>query len=174
METETARLRLRPFAADDLDELDRLFSDREVMRYIGNGWFSREETAKLLDGMIGHWSRLGLGMWAMHDKKSGRFVGRCGIKPLADLPEIELGYTLHREFWGRGLATEASVAALRHGFETAKLSRIVAIARTENGASRRVMEKVGMTYERTGPSPYGPHEVAWYGLSRADYDRQRA
>jgi RimJ/RimL family protein N-acetyltransferase len=172
MELETARLRLRPFVAADLDDLFLLFSDPEVMRYVGNGVFARAETEQLLERMLGHWPRLGFGMWALHDKASGRFVGRCGIKPLGDTPEIELGYSLHRAFWGRGMATEASVASIRFGFETANLSRIVAIARPENVQSRRVMEKVGMTFERTGPDPYSAREVVWYGLARADYDRQ--
>jgi ribosomal-protein-alanine N-acetyltransferase len=172
MQTETPRLRLRPFTLAGLDDLHQLFSDPEVMRHVGDGVFTRAQTEANLARMIGHWERLGFGMWALHDKQSGRFVGRCGIKPLGDTPEIELGYTLHREFWGRGLAAEAARASLRLGFEAAGLPRIVAIARPENLRSRRVMEKVGMRYERTGPDPYSPgREVVWYGLSLAEYHR---
>ncbi len=166
MQTETARLRLRPFTPTDFDDLYGLYSDPEVMRYIGHGVRTREETEQGLARMVGHWSRVGPGMWAVHEKGSGLFVGRCGLQPLLDTSEVELGYTLHRAFWGRGYATEGSRAALRFGFETVGLTRIVAIARPENTGSRRVMEKVGMTYERTGPSPYGLHEVVWYGLAR--------
>jgi ribosomal-protein-alanine N-acetyltransferase len=171
LQTETPRLRLRPFAAGDLDDLCGLFGDPEVMRYVGNGVRTREETEASLARMAGHWPRLGFGMWALHDKETGRFVGRCGLQPLADTPEVELGYTLHRAFWGRGLAAEASAAALRHGFETVGLPRVVAIALPENAASRRVMEKAGLAFERTAADPYGPREVVWYALSRADYAR---
>jgi ribosomal-protein-alanine N-acetyltransferase len=108
-------------------------------------------------------------MWAVHTKDDGRFVGRCGLQPMFDSREVELGYTFHREFWGQGLATEGSLAAIQHGFDNAGLSRIVAIARPENRASWRVMEKIGMTYERTAPSPYDRIDVVWYGISREGY-----
>jgi ribosomal-protein-alanine N-acetyltransferase len=172
MQTETARLSLRPFTADDLDDLVGLFGDPDVMLHIGKGVRSRAETKESLDRTMGYWSRLGLGMWAVHEKDTGRFVGRCGLQPLADSGDVELGYAYHRAFWGRGLATEGSVAALRFGFETLALPRIVAIARPENTASWRVMEKLGMTREQTGPSPYDRSVVVWYGLSRADYEKQ--
>jgi ribosomal-protein-alanine N-acetyltransferase len=171
MQTETPRLRLRPFTAGDFDDLFALFTDPEVMRFVGNGVRTREETETSLARMAGQWPRHGFGMWALHEKDTGRFVGRCGLQPLPGTPEIELGYTLHRAFWGRGFATEAAAASVRHGFEAAGLSRIVAIARAENAASRRVMEKVGLTFERTGPDPYGSGDVVWYGLSRAGFDR---
>jgi RimJ/RimL family protein N-acetyltransferase len=173
MQTETARLSLRPLARGDFENLCRLYADPDVMRYIGKGVRSAEETEQGLQRMMGHWSRLGYGMWAVHEKATGAFVGRCGLHPLADTGEIELGYTFHRAFWGRGLATEASAAALRFGFETHALPRIVAIARPANVASWRVMEKLGMTFERQGPSPYEGSEVVWYALSRADYKPAR-
>ena len=171
MQTETARLRLRPFARGDFGDLCQLYSDPDVMRYAG-GVHSAEDTEQRLQRMMGHWSQFGYGMWAVHDKDSGAFVGRCGLQHLADTGEIELGYTFHRRFWGRGLATEASVAALRFGFHAHVLQRIVAIARPENVASWRVMEKLGMKFERQGPSPYGGSEVVWYALSRTDYEGQ--
>jgi ribosomal-protein-alanine N-acetyltransferase len=172
MEIDTARLHLRPFVPGDFEDLFRLYSDPDVMRFIGQGVRSREETEQGLARGIGHWRDRGFGMWAAFDRASGRFVGRCGIQPLLDTGEVEVGYALHREFWGRGLATEGSLAALRFGFQTIGLSRIVAIARPENAGSRRVLEKAGLTYEKTGPSPYGLHDVVWYGLSRSEYDRQ--
>ena len=146
MRIETPPLLLRPFAPADLDELLRLYSDPEVMRFIGKGVRSREETEAGLTRMAGQWPQLGFGMWALHEKETGKFVGRCGLQPLSDTGQVEVGYALHREFWGRGLTTEAATVALRFGFETIGLPRIVAIARAENVASRRVMEKLGMTY----------------------------
>ncbi|WP_316787572.1 GNAT family N-acetyltransferase [Thermoleptolyngbya oregonensis] len=67
---------------------------------------------------------------------------------LDSTPEIEVGYVLDCPFWGRGLATEAARASLQFGFDTLGLERIVAIARPENHASQRVMQKLGMTYEK--------------------------
>jgi ribosomal-protein-alanine N-acetyltransferase len=173
METETARLFLRPFTSQDLDTLCQLYSDPDVMRYIGKGVRNRDESEQSLSKMIAHWQSHGLGMWAAFHKPDGRFVGRCGLTPLADTEQIELGYTFHRDFWGQGLATEAARRSLQHGFETLGLSRIVAIARPANVASWRVMEKVGMTRERIGVSPYDDTEVVWYALARADHQRRR-
>ena len=169
MQTETARLRLRPFTADDLDDLVQLYADAEVMRYIGKGVRSREETRVSLDRTIGYWRDRGFGMWAVHEKESGGFVGRCGLQPLADTVVVELGYSHHRKFWGRGLATEASLAAIRFAFTTLELPRVVGIVRPQNRASCHVLEKVGMKIERTGPSPYDGSEVVWYVLSRSNY-----
>jgi ribosomal-protein-alanine N-acetyltransferase len=76
-------------------------------------------------------------------------LGRCGFCVFLDnTSEVELGYLLDKSYWRRGLATEASHASLKYGFEVVKLDRIVAIAKPENIASRRVMEKVGMKYEK--------------------------
>jgi RimJ/RimL family protein N-acetyltransferase len=175
LKTGTLRLSLRPFDLIDFDDLLQLYSDPEVMRLIGNGKpRTRDETEAWLTRMIAHWAQRGLGMWAVHEKSTGRFVGRCGLQALADTSEIELGYALHRAFWGQGLATEAAMAAIQFGFETIGLSRIVAIALPENLASRRVIEKTGLVFERIGPNPYGHREVAWYGLSRAAYVDHRA
>jgi ribosomal-protein-alanine N-acetyltransferase len=168
VELETARLRLRPFREGDLEDLYRLYGDAEVMRYISDGRpRTREETVAALARMMGHWPQFGFGMWALFDRTDGRFIGRCGLQPLREGSEIELGYTLFKEFWGRGIATETARLALRHGFETSGLERIIAIAHPANGASRRVMEKVGLRYERTGP--FKDQEVVWYALGRDEF-----
>ena len=75
-------------------------------------------------------------------------IGFCGLQPLAETPEIEIGWWLARNSWGRGLATEAAREAIKFGFKRAGLERIVAIARQEHRASLHVMEKLGMSFER--------------------------
>jgi RimJ/RimL family protein N-acetyltransferase len=168
MELETARLRLRPFTPADEDDLCRLYSDPEVMRYIGVGGVrTREQTAEALAKMVGEWGQHGFGMWALLDRRDGRFLGRCGLRPLAGTPEVELGYTLFKDVWGRGLATEAARASVAFGFDKLRLPRLVAIAHPPNRASRRVMEKVGMRFERQGP--YQDIDCVWYAIGRADY-----
>ena len=168
MELETARLRLRPFTPADADDLYRLYSDPEVMRYLGQGTVrTREQTAEALAKMLGEWARDGFGMWALLDRRDGRFLGRCGLRPLAGTPEVELGYTLFKDVWGKGLATEAAQASVGFGFERLRLPRLVAIAHPPNLASRRVMEKVGMRFERQ--APYQGIDCVWYAVGRADY-----
>lgn len=150
-EIETSRLRLRLFTPDDLDDLERLFSDPEVMQYLGveaGKTLSREETAKALRDFIKGWHERGFGRWAVIHKETNRFIGLCGLKLFEGQPELI--YVLEKAYWGRGLATEAARAALRYGFEEVKLERIVAVTRPENVASQRVMRSIGMKWEGEG------------------------
>lgn len=165
-EIETARLQLRQFVLEDLDELYRLYSNPDVMKYVGKGAKTKEETEAALVSTVEHY-RHGFGMWAVIHKADGKLLGRCGLCFLDRTPEVELGYVLDKLYWGRGLATEAARASLRYGFEVANLDRIVAIARPENVASRRVMEKVGMKYEKN--AYFYNTDVAYYALPREAY-----
>jgi len=166
-EIETARLYLRQFTPDDLDDLYRIYSDSEVMKYIGKGVRTRAATETALYGMLEHWQQHNFGMWAAVHKIDNKFIGRCGLCFLDKTPEVELGYTLDKLYWNRGLATEASLASLQYGFEVLKLERIVAIARPENTASQRVMQKVGMKYEKN--DRYYESDVVYYSISRSAY-----
>jgi ribosomal-protein-alanine N-acetyltransferase len=144
---ETERLVLRPFTQDDEDVLFALYTDPEVMRFLG-GVRTREQTRQRLAAVVAHWREYGYGIWALVEKGAGGFVGRCGLGHLhEEVGEPELAYTLGRDHWGKGLATEAAVRAVRFGFEVLRLPRVVAYARPDNAASRRVMEKLGMTFE---------------------------
>jgi RimJ/RimL family protein N-acetyltransferase len=148
---ETERLLLRPITDDDFDAVAALYGDADVMRFIGlRGPMTREQTKDRLAFMVDHWRQHGFGMWALRLKEGGEFVGRCGLRYMDNTTEIELGYTLAKAYWGKGLATEASRAVVRHTFEVLKLGRLVAIADPANTASVNVMKKLGMTFERTG------------------------
>ena len=149
---ETERLRLRPVAADDLDDFATLYADAEVMRYIGvGGPLTRDQAQQRLEFMLDHWRKHGFGMWTLLQKADGAFIGRCGLRYVETATdEIELGYTLRKAFWGQGFATEASRVVMRYAFEVLKIGRLVALADPDNVASINVMKKVGMTFERVG------------------------
>jgi ribosomal-protein-alanine N-acetyltransferase len=148
---ETERLLMRPVSDDDLEDVVALYGDPDVMRYIGvRGALTREQTWERVAFMVDHWRRHGFGMWALRLKDGGAFVGRCGLRYMDNSTEIELGYTLARAYWGRGLATEASRAVVRYFFRVLKLPRLVAIADPANTASVNVMKKLGMVFERVG------------------------
>lgn len=164
-EIETARLRLRYFTLDDLDDLFSLYSDAEVMKYLSPR--NREQTEASLLKHIQHWQAHNLGMWAVVHKQSGKMIGRCGLGFLDNTPEVELGYVLDKSYWNMGLGTEASIATLNYGFLTIKLERIVAIARPENIASRRVIEKVGMKYQKL--AHYYGQDVVYYAISQSEW-----
>jgi ribosomal-protein-alanine N-acetyltransferase len=166
-ELETERLRLRPLTAADEEDYHGLFSDPEVVRYLGPGGVrSREENRAALETAVEHWRRHGYGIWKVTERVGGRFVGRCGLRYLDGVNAVELLYTLHKAFWGRGLATEAAAAAVGFAFGRAGLARLVALADPENRASQRVMEKLGFRYERSARFKGGP--ALWYALGRDD------
>jgi ribosomal-protein-alanine N-acetyltransferase len=168
IELRTPRLRLRPFsAADGRAHLD-LYQDPEVTRHLGGGPFAGEQieqrSRRAVDKFVRHWAEKGFGVFAVEDLETGRFLGQCGLNTIDELGEIEILYALERAAWGRGLATEAAHAALRFGFGEARLTRIVAVTRPEHRASRSVMEKLGMRYERD-VEVFGIHAVL-YALTR--------
>lgn len=167
LEIETVRLHLRQFVVDDLDELYRIYSNPEVTKYVGKGSKSKEETEEALLSMLEHWQQNGFGMWAVINKIDNRLIGRCGLCFMDNTLEVELGYLLNEFYWGQGLATEASLAALKFGFEVLKLERIVAVAMPENFASRHIMEKVGMKFEKN--AHYYKNDVVYYSLLRQDF-----
>ena len=163
---ETDRLRLRLFQPQDLEELASMFSDPEVMRYVADGKpAGRDVAEKALTSVIDHWRRLGFGRWAAEDKETRQFVGFGGLRSLFGMPEVV--YHFAPAHWGKGLATELARASLRYGFEEHRFEKIVAIAKPENAASIRVMEKVGMHYEMN--TSYYDIKVVQYTLAREEY-----
>jgi RimJ/RimL family protein N-acetyltransferase len=148
---ETERLVMRPKTLDDLPFMHRLLSDPAVMRYVGDGRPRSLETVR--EGLLMHLEhqrRYGFSLWLVSERGGAEPIGDCGIMPLDGGPEIEVGYRFVPSVWGRGYATEAAAAALRYGFDVAGLDEIVAVAYPGNTASRRVMEKIGMTYDGRG------------------------
>ncbi len=92
--------------------------------------------------------RHGLGLWISERREGGGTpIGFCGLRHLDGGPEVEILYAIQPSEWGRGFATEIAQAVLRYGFETTGLARVWGVADAENVASRRVLEKVGMTFE---------------------------
>jgi ribosomal-protein-alanine N-acetyltransferase len=145
----TPRLLMRPFVESDLDDLAALYADPQVMRYIGSGSiYSPEESQLLLRQTIDDFEANSFGMLAVIERREKRLIGRCGLKPLNDSDEVEIGFLLEERSWGKGFATEAAKEVMRHAFTDMKLSYLIAFADTRNIAGRRVLEKLGM--KRTG------------------------
>lgn len=167
-EIETERLYLRLFKPDDLEAFSLIRSDPDVMRYMRDGKpLSREQVSENLTGIIQHYREHSFGLWAAIYKQDSQLIGFCGLQFLEQTPEIELGYMLSKAYWGKGLATEGAKASLKYGFGNLNLERIVAVAYPENLASRRVMEKVGMKYEKK--ALYYKRNLAYYAISRQAY-----
>jgi RimJ/RimL family protein N-acetyltransferase len=151
---ETERLVLRPPTVADLGPLHEIWGDRDVMRYVGAGDAHAkdvDESEGRLARLLAHQERRGFSLWIVADRESGTVLGDCGLIEFAFRgPEVELAYRIGKAHWGKGYATEAARAWTGRGLGELGLETIVAVAHPENGASQRVLEKVGFRYE-------GPH-----------------
>jgi RimJ/RimL family protein N-acetyltransferase len=182
---ETSRLTLRRFTDADEDDLVALDGDPEVMRFLNGGRPTpREEVrSRVLPALFGYYERFeDLGFWAAEEKSTGRFLGWFHFRPYKNEPrdgDIELGYRLRRSAWGKGYATEGSRALIRKGFTELGVERVVAETMTVNAASRRVMEKAGLTLVRTfhrdglDAVEGSEHGAVEYALTRSDWARER-
>ena len=167
---ETERLLLRHQVIEDLDDLWALYCDPEITKYIPDAPRSREEAQEELEWhMHGHPKHPELGLWATIHKETGEFIGRCGLLPwtIDDVNEVEVAYTIARNYWGQGLGSEAAQAILKYGFEKLHLSRMVCLIDPENKASQKVAEKMGMAWEKTVNGYEGDHIPFWiYSINR--------
>ncbi len=146
---QTARLILRPFAESDLDRIGELMANEEFMKF-SMGPMTRQQTATFLQKVL-LWSQAGLpSQFAVIERETGSLIGYCGFlhQEVDGAKEIEIGYRLHPDFWNRGLATEAACAIRDHAFRDLQLKRVISLIHPDNHASRRVMEKNGMTIEK--------------------------
>ncbi|GAA2129111.1 GNAT family N-acetyltransferase [Glycomyces algeriensis] len=153
LELKTERLVLRPMQADDAAAMQVMNADPEVMRYIGRGVpLSLEETEARTAKAAAHWDAHGWGVFAAVERDTGTLVGWAALATPSFLPEIlpvtELGWRMRSDRWGRGYAPEAARAAMGFAFGELGLDRVVSCIHSENTASIRVAEKLGMRLER--------------------------
>ena len=115
------------------------------MRFTGDTALADvDETRQMLAARpVADYERYGFGRWARILKATGELIGGAGLKYLPEMSEVDLGYRLRRDCWGRGLATEAAQACVEYGFATLQLPRIIGLVEAENAASIRVLEKTG-------------------------------
>ena len=170
---ETERLLLRGWRDGDVEPYARLCADPEVMRFIGDGsTLTLEQSAEQISRFLRHWEERGFGLWALEERESGAFVGFAGLVHQEEWTEgehrTEVGWRLDRAFWGRGLATEAAKASVSHGLEHIGLERIIRIIQPDNGASRRVAEKAGLTLR--GETRWRDTPVVWYAIDRGEWE----
>ena len=191
---ETERLVLRRFTETDEDNLVDLDSDAEVMRFLNGGTPTPREVIQkdILPRFLRYDERFpGYGFWGAIEKATGEFLGWFSFRPSdGATDQVQLGFRLRKAAWGKGYATEGSRAMIRKGFTELGVRRVVATTYEDNLASRRVMEKAGMTLVRTfritpavlvGMDTYHVNSLdPWegedveYALERADWERQEA
>jgi RimJ/RimL family protein N-acetyltransferase len=149
---------MRRLAPDDLDSLFALYRDPDVRRFFPEGTLTYTETKMELEWFLnGHPQHPELGLWATIHKETQRFIGRCGLLPwnFEERLDVEVAYLLAKEYWGQGLGTEAAQGILNYGFENLRLSRLICLIDRDNHASKKVAQKIGMTFEREGRDEKG-------------------
>jgi len=163
----TDRLVLRRFTWEDLDLLDRLQSDPEVMRHVGGIKTRAQTEAQLESRILDYYEQYpGLGMWATLERATGACIGTHLLNHIQGETYIQVGYVLFSQYWGRGYATEMTVALLRYGFTELALPEIFAITDLPNVASQHVLLKAGL--ERKGerffahPAYAASGPLAWF------------
>lgn len=145
-----ARVALRRWRPSDREPFAAINADREVMRHFP-GSLSRAESDAFADRIESHFKRHGFGLWALEIDGVAPFAGFVGLSvPRFEAhftPCVEIGWRLARLYWGSGYVTEAAQAVLAHGFGALALPEIVSFTVPANLRSRRVMERLSMTYD---------------------------
>jgi RimJ/RimL family protein N-acetyltransferase len=160
---ETDRLVLRAPVPEDAETLAPMYADPKVMRYVGDGrTLTRAETERSVRRMMERWEADGFGLFTTVRKEDGAVIGRVGLlvwntdtwEPTTrangrDVPtEVEVGYTLGRDYWGQGYATEAAAAVRDYALGDLGAERLIALIIHGNAASENVARKLGLEYER--------------------------
>lgn len=151
MRLETDRLILREWQDGDRDAFLAIVSDPHVMRYFLNP-LTPEQADIWLDKMRRGFDEGTAHFFAVERKDDGALLGRAGTARLLDMtlptnPDLEIGWLLASNYWGKGYAPEAARAALAHAFDNLDAPEVVAYTAAINAPSRRVMEKIGMRYD---------------------------
>src|SRR2546421_10842858 len=159
----TESLLLDPLAREDFSWLFALYADAEVMRYIGRGVRTEEESRRNLDWLVAHGERLPFGYWVLRERATGARLGGAVLMIRRDGAPAELGFMLARPAWGRGLGTEVARALVAHAFADLSLPELQAFTAVENAASAAVLRKAGLKDAGLCPGPYGgpgrPREI---------------
>ncbi|NJN38117.1 MAG: GNAT family N-acetyltransferase [Acaryochloridaceae cyanobacterium CSU_3_4] len=147
---ETQRLLLRELRQDDYRELAPILANPQVMKFSQTGILSTSQTQEKIKNFITSYKKFGFGKWAVILKQSSQLIGYCGIaiEQVDSKSEKEIGYRLDPRFWGQGLATEAAIGATDYGFAQLKFPYLLGIVERANPTSVRVLEKLGMHFER--------------------------
>ena len=141
---------MRPLHVSDLDTLAAIWADAEVTRFLPSRGLPipKADVEKSLTSFIYHWKAKQYGIWAIEKNTSSEMLGYCGLRYLNELDEVEILYGLAKPYWGKGIATQATKAAISYGFNVANLDRVIAMALPDNQASIKVIQKADLHYEK--------------------------
>ena len=147
---ETERLILRRLSADDAAPILRLLNEPSFLQFIGDRSVRTLDGAReyIASGPVASYERFGYGMYMTEVKSDGTPIGLCGLVNRDSLDDVDVGFAFFPEFWKQGYGYESAVAVMDHAKTTLGLTRLVAITAPDNRASVRLLEKLGLSFER--------------------------
>jgi ribosomal-protein-alanine N-acetyltransferase len=165
---DTERLVLRLAALGDAAFILRLLNEPSFLRFIGDRKVRTTADAERYIGerLIASYERNGFGLWVVERQDAPGPIGICGLVKRDALPDADIGFAFLPEFWGRGYALESAAGVKRHAFDVLQLPRLLAITNPDNVASIRIVEKLGLLFERALSLTPGEPEVNLYRLER--------
>lgn len=162
---ETQRLVLRRLGTDDAEFILDLLNQPSFLRYIGDKEVRNNEDAirYIQTGPMASYERFGFGLYLVELKETGVSIGICGLLKRDSLPDVDIGFAFLPSYWSRGYALESAAAVMTYGREARGLRRIVAITSPDNDASIRLLEKIGLRFERLIKLSADQPEVRLFG-----------
>jgi [ribosomal protein S5]-alanine N-acetyltransferase len=162
---ETSRLSLREFTMNDVEAMEAVLGDPVTMQYYPAA-FDREGVESWIEKNLARYQRDGHSLWAMLLKDTDELIGDCGcaLQEVEGRNEVDVGYHVRRDLWGKGYATEAARACMGYAFGKLGAKRVISMIRPENVPSRRVAEKNGLTCEKV---------VFWGGYEHCIYAKNK-
>ena len=162
---ETERLRLRRLSEEDAAFILRLVNDPDWLRFIGDRRVRTLEDARkyVRDGPIASYERNGFGLYGVERKESPGLIGISGLVKREFLDDVDVGFALLPDFRGKGYAYEASAAVVSYARDSLGLTRLLAITSIDNDPSIRLLEKLGLRFERFIRVPPDGEEVRLFG-----------
>ena len=164
---ETERLVLRHLTLNDAPFILQLLNEPSFLRFIGDRKVRTQQDARIyiLNGPIASYEKNGFGLFLTFLKETGDPIGMCGLLKRDTLEDVDVGFAFLPAYWRQGYASEAAAGALAYARDERGLKRIVAITSPDNVGSIKVLEKVGLTFEKMIQMTDDPREVRLFGIA---------
>ncbi|MEP7347533.1 MAG: GNAT family N-acetyltransferase [Gemmatimonadaceae bacterium] len=161
---ETERTLLRRLEPSDAEFILGLLNEPSFLHYIGDkGVRTLDDARAYIENVpLTSYARFGFGLY-LTTLKDGTPIGICGLVKRDALTDVDVGFAFLPAYWGHGYALESALAVLEHGKRDHGLTRIVAIANADNESSIRLLERLGLTFERAVRLTEGSSEVSLFG-----------
>ena len=169
---ETERLLLRELSTADAPFILRLLNEPSFLHFIGDKGVRNLDDARsyILTGPVDSYERRGFGLYCVQLKNTGTPIGICGLLKRESLADVDVGFAFLPEFWNKGYAFESGASILLYGKDVLKLPRIVAITNKDNNASAKLLDKLGLHFDRLITMPGETHEIRLF--TTKDYNHE--